>query len=54
VRSRGELAAALETAARTRGRFQLVEAMLARGSISPALERFVNGIKRLNQAPAEV
>ena len=54
VRSRRELAAALEAAAATRGQFQLVEVMLARGAISPALQRFVTGIKRLNQAPAEV
>jgi indolepyruvate decarboxylase len=54
VRSRRELAAALEVAATTRGSFQLVEVMLARGAISPALQRFVTGIKRLNQAPAEV
>ena len=54
VRNRRELAAALDAAARTRGRFQLVEAMLERGSISPTLERFVTGIKRLNQAPTEV
>jgi indolepyruvate decarboxylase len=54
VRSRRELAAALEVAATSRGSFQLVEVMLARGAISPALQRFVTGIKRLNQAPAEV
>jgi indolepyruvate decarboxylase len=34
----------------TRGRFQLIEAMIARGVLSSTLSRFVNAVKRL-QAP---
>jgi indolepyruvate decarboxylase len=52
VRTRAELAAALETAATTRGRFQLIEAMIPRGAMSATLSRFVAGVKRL-QAPKE-
>ena len=44
-----ELAAALETAASQRGKFVLIEAMLARGALSPTLERFVSSVRRLNQ-----
>ena len=52
VSSRAELAAALEAAATTRGRFQLVEAMIPRGVLSATLRRFVAGVKRLS-APGE-
>jgi indolepyruvate decarboxylase len=52
VRTRAELAAALETAAITRGRFQMIEAMIPRGAMSATLSRFVAGVKRL-QAPKE-
>lgn len=45
VQTRAELAAALEHAVATRGRFQLIEAMLPRGSISDTLARFVAGFK---------
>jgi indolepyruvate decarboxylase len=45
VRTRAELAVALEHAATTRGRFQLIEAMLPRGSTSETLARFVAGFK---------
>jgi indolepyruvate decarboxylase len=38
--TRAELAQALETAAATRGRFQLVEVMLERGRTSDTLARF--------------
>ena len=51
VTTRRELAAALERAIATRGRFQLIEAMIPRGTLSPTLARFVAGVKRL-QAPA--
>ncbi len=52
VQTRRELKIALDRAMATRGRFQLIEIMLARGVLSPALERFVAGVKRLN--PAEL
>jgi indolepyruvate decarboxylase len=45
VRTRGELVAALDVAHRTRGRFQLIEAMLPRGRTSDTLARFVAGFK---------
>ena len=48
VRSRRELKAALDRAWRTRGRFQLIEAMIPRGVMSPTLARFVAGVKRLS------
>jgi indolepyruvate decarboxylase len=48
VGTRAELAAALEHAAATRGRFQLVEAMIPRGVLSATLSRFVAGVKRLH------
>jgi indolepyruvate decarboxylase len=52
VRTRAELASALEDASRTRARFQLVEVMIPRGVLSATLSRFVAGVKRLH-APAE-
>ena len=45
VRTRGELVAALDKAIATRGRFQLIEAMLPRGRTSDTLARFVAGFK---------
>lgn len=48
VRTRRELKAALDRAWRTRGRFQLIEAMIPRGVMSPTLARFVAGVKRLS------
>lgn len=45
VATRRELAAALERAHATRGRFQLVEVMLPRGMTSDTLARFVAGFK---------
>ena len=45
VRTRHELAQALAAAQRRRGRFQLIEAMVARGAMSPTLARFVEGVK---------
>jgi indolepyruvate decarboxylase len=49
VRTRKELAAALRRAVLTRGRFQLIEAMLPRGVLSKTLSRFVAGVKRVGQ-----
>lgn len=46
--TRGELAAALEKAWTTRGRFQLIEAMIPRGRMSDTLARFVAGTKRIH------
>ena len=48
VRTRRELAAALARAHATRGRFQLIEAMIPRGVLSQTLSRFVAGVKRLS------
>jgi indolepyruvate decarboxylase len=50
VRTRQELKVALERAAETRGRFQLIEIMMSRGTQSPTLARFVNGFKQMRQA----
>jgi len=52
VRTRGELVAALAHAAATRGRFQLIEAMIARGALSATLSRFVAGLKRVRAETA--
>ncbi|HET9694775.1 MAG TPA: indolepyruvate/phenylpyruvate decarboxylase [Steroidobacteraceae bacterium] len=41
VHTRRELAAALEHATATRGRFQLIDAVIPRGAVSPSLARFV-------------
>jgi indolepyruvate decarboxylase len=49
VSTRAELAAALARALRTRGRFQLIEAMIPRGVRSPTLQRFVDGVRRVAQ-----
>ena len=51
VRTRRELRDALARAVGTRGRFQLVEAMIPRGMLSPTLSRFIAGVKRPS-APA--
>jgi indolepyruvate decarboxylase len=51
VSTRAELVQALEHAVATRGRFQLIEITIPRGVLSPTLQRFVAGVKRLN-APA--
>ena len=48
VRTRDELAAALARATVTRGRFQLIDARIDRGQISPTLQRFVSAVKRLS------
>ena len=46
VSTRRELAAALDAAAARRGRFQLIEVMIPRGSVSATLEGFVSALKR--------
>ncbi|MCP4327981.1 MAG: indolepyruvate/phenylpyruvate decarboxylase [Alphaproteobacteria bacterium] len=48
VRTRRELAAALDRAAHATDGFYLIEAMLQRGEMSNTLSRFVAGIKRLH------
>jgi len=45
VRTRAELAQALESAYTTPGRFHLIEVMLERGTTSDTLHRFVTAIK---------
>lgn len=52
VSTRAELVAALAKAVATRGRFQLIEISIPRGVLSPTLQRFVAGVKRLNN-PAQ-
>jgi len=47
VTTRAELAVALETAIRTRGRFQLIEVILPRGAVSATLGRFVAAYRKL-------
>jgi indolepyruvate decarboxylase len=51
VSTRGELAAALERAMATRGRFQLIDAIIPRGAVSPALARFVATLSARQAAP---
>jgi len=46
VTTRRELGAALEQAVATRDRFQLIEVMIPRGSVSATLEGFVAALKR--------
>jgi indolepyruvate decarboxylase len=43
---RAELAEALDRALTVRGRFYLIEIMLARGEMSDTLSRFVAGFRR--------
>ena len=47
VQNRRELGEALALAHSRRGRFQLIDVRMARGDISPRLDNFVEGIKRL-------
>jgi indolepyruvate decarboxylase len=51
VRTRRELRDALAHATETRGRFQLIEAMIPRGVLSDTLRRFVEGVRRLSARP---
>lgn len=48
ARSRAELADALEHAVATRGRFQLIEAMIPPGELSTTLNRYVAGVRRVS------
>jgi indolepyruvate decarboxylase len=48
VTTRRELVDALGDAARTRGRFHLIDVRLAPGAMSETLSRFVSGVKRLS------
>jgi indolepyruvate decarboxylase len=48
VRTRAELGAAMEHAFNTRGKFQLIEAMLPPGAMSPTLARYVEGVRRVS------
>jgi indolepyruvate decarboxylase len=50
--TRRELRQALQTAIATRGKFQLIEAMIPRGVLSDTLARFVTGVRRLQQPVA--
>jgi indolepyruvate decarboxylase len=52
VTTRREFAAAIAHAHATRGRFQLIEAMIPRGVMSSTLARFVAGVRRLHAAPS--
>ncbi len=49
VQTRRELKQALDTALTTRGAFQLIEVMIARGVQSATLSRFVDGVRRLQK-----
>ena len=55
ARTRAELADALERAVATRGRFQLIEAMIPPGELSATLKRYVAGVRRVSAetAPAQ-
>jgi indolepyruvate decarboxylase len=54
VATRAELGAALDAALGRRGRFELIEVMIPRGSVSDTLARFVEGVRRLQRpAPPE-
>jgi indolepyruvate decarboxylase len=50
VTTRRELAAALDRALDSRGRFQLIEVMVPPGAVSPTLEGFVGALKRRQKA----
>jgi indolepyruvate decarboxylase len=52
VQTRRELQQALSKALATRGKFQLIEAMIPRGVQSATLARFVQGVRRLQQPRA--
>ena len=47
--TRAQLAAALETASREDKSFVLIDVKIPRGVLSPALQRFVDGFKRMRQ-----
>jgi indolepyruvate decarboxylase len=54
VHTRAELGAALDRAMARRGRFELIEVMIPRGTVSATLARFVNGVRRLQHPAAAV
>jgi indolepyruvate decarboxylase len=47
ARTRAELADALKRAIATRGKFQLIEAMIPQGELSTTLKRYVAGVRRV-------
>jgi indolepyruvate decarboxylase len=49
VATRAQLGAALDAAAGRRGRFELIEVMLGEGAVSDTLQRFVDGVRRLQR-----
>ena len=51
VATRAELGSALDAALGRRGKFELIEVMIPRGTVSDTLARFVDGVRRL-QRPA--
>lgn len=52
VTTRQELARALQNAIAARGRFRLIEVMLARGAISDTLRRYIATMRRLTMSPS--
>ena len=52
VTTRAELGAALDAALTRRGKFELIEVMIPRGVVSDTLERFVQGVRRLQKGAA--
>jgi indolepyruvate decarboxylase len=54
VHSRRELAVALERAMTRRGRFQLIDAIIPRGAVSPAFARFVATLSARQRAACEL
>ena len=52
ARTRAELADALARAVATRGRFQLIEAMIPPGELSATLKRYVAGVQRVSAETA--
>jgi indolepyruvate decarboxylase len=54
VHSRRELALALERAMTRRGRFQLIDAIIPRGAVSPAFARFVATLSARQRAACEL
>ena len=54
ARTRKELADALEKAVATRGRFQLIEAMIPSGELSATLRRYVVGVRRVSAERTQI
>jgi indolepyruvate decarboxylase len=53
VHTRAQFDAALERAIATRGRFQLIDAIIPRGAVSPALSRFVATLSSRQKRPPD-